>query len=213
MIHMKILFIGNSHTFVHYVPLGVKKYFENNGKEAEITMLAIPAVGLDYHLGMSQTYFNLMYGDYDAVVLQHNAHPFPGKQSLIDSGVKIAGICPDKTKIYLYMTWSEKNNPEGQKVMSEAYRELGSIINATICPVGDFWWKMKESYPDELYFEDGEHASKFGSSLAAAVIARTLLDMPAELNELYKDAKELEEFEQDPRMIDLVMINGQLDMK
>ncbi|MBR3252006.1 MAG: hypothetical protein IKF80_09890 [Erysipelotrichaceae bacterium] len=210
---MKILFIGNSHTFVHYVPLRVKNFFERCKEKADITMLSIPAVGLDYHLGLSQTYFNLMYGDYDAVLLQHNAHPFPGKQSLIESGSRIASLCPEKSKVYLYMTWSEKNNPDGQKIMSEAYRELGSKINATVCPVGEIWWKIKKRYPDELYFEDGEHASVFGSSLAASVIARTLLDMPLELDELYQDAKSLEKLEYDPRMIDLVMKNGQLGME
>ena len=210
---MKILFIGNSHTFVHYVPLRVKNFFEQHNEKADITMLAIPAVGLDYHLSMSQTYFNLMYGNYDAVVLQHNAHPFPGKQSLIESGCKIAALCPEKTKIYLYMTWSERNNPEGQKAMSEAYRELASKTDATVCPVGDIWWKIKETYPDELYFEDGEHASVFGSSLAAAVIARTLLDIPAETNEIYNDAKDLEKIPQDQRMIDLVIKDGKLDME
>ena len=210
---MKILFIGNSHTFVHYVPLRVKRFFDQHDEKADITLLSIPAVGLDYHLGLSQTYFNLMYGDYDAVILQHNAHPFPGKKSLIDSGIKIAELCPEKTKIYLYMTWSEKINPEGQKIMSEAYRELGEKINATVCPVGDIWWKIKDKYPDELYFEDGEHASVFGSSLSAVIIARTLLNMSLELDELYKEAKDLEKLEQDPRMIDLVMKNGELSME
>ena len=80
---MKILFIGNSHTFVHYVPLKVKEYLKLEEKKADITMLSFPGVGLDYHLKQSQTYFNLLYGDYDVVVLQHNAHPFPGKESLI----------------------------------------------------------------------------------------------------------------------------------
>ncbi|MBQ3295632.1 MAG: hypothetical protein IJH00_04020 [Erysipelotrichaceae bacterium] len=210
---MKILFIGNSHTFVHYVPLRVKHFLEEHGLDADVTMLSIPAVGLDYHLQLSQTYFNLMCGDYDAVILQHNAHPFPGKQSLQENGRKIADLVPEKTKIYLYMTWSEKNNPDGQKVMSEAYRELGAAIDASVCPVGEWWWKIKENYPDELYFEDGEHASVFGSSLAAAVIGRTIMAMHLEMDELYKDAKRLEELKQDRKMIDLVMKDGQLNVE
>lgn len=38
-------------------------------------MLTHPGMGLDWHLEQSQTYYNLLYGRYDAVVLQHNAHP------------------------------------------------------------------------------------------------------------------------------------------
>ena len=210
---MKILFIGNSHTFVHYVPFRVKRFIEDQGEKADVTMLSVPGVGLDYHLGMSQTYFNLIYGDYDAVILQHNAHPFPGKQSLVESGVKIAGLCPEKTKIYLYMTWSEKNNPEGQKQMSEAYEELAEKINATICPVGDYWWKIKDTYPDELYFEDSEHTSLLGASIAASIIARSLLKMPLDLETIYDEGKKLEKLEQDPRMIDLIMKDGKLSLE
>ncbi|MCR5299307.1 MAG: hypothetical protein K6D92_00210 [Erysipelotrichaceae bacterium] len=209
---MKVLFIGNSHTFVHYVPLRVKWFFEKHGKDIDVTMLTHPGVGLDYHIKQSQTYFDLMYGKYDAVVLQHNAHPFPGKESVISGGKAIAGICPEQTKIYLYMTWSEKNNPEGQKVMSEAYRELAAEIGAAVCPVGEWWWQIAEAYGEELYFADGEHSSVLGASLAAVVIGRTLLNMPVEKEELYQEARELAAKEQDPRMIDLVMKDGELDM-
>ncbi len=210
---MKILFIGNSHTFVHYVPLRVKAFLEKHDQKADVVMLSFPGVGLDYHLEMSQTYFNLIYGDYDFVVLQHNAHPFPGKRSLIDSGTKIAALCPPKTKICLYMTWSEKNNREGQKQMSEAYEQLAAKINAMIAPVGTYWWKMIDSYPEEMYFEDGEHTSIFGAGVAAAVIGRTLLEMPMDTEDIYLDAKELSKLEQDPRMIDLCMIDDKLELK
>ena len=209
---MKILFIGNSHTFVHYVPLRVKAYFERENENVEVTMLTHPGMGLDWHLEQSQTYFNLMYGDYDALILQHNAHPFPGRESLINSGKKIAELVPKKTRIYLYMTWSEKNNPQGQKIMSESYLELGRQINATVCPVGEVWWKIKDRYNEEMYFADGEHSSVFGASLSAAVIARTLLNRKLDLEECYKDAKWLETLEYDDRMIDLIMKDGKLEM-
>jgi len=210
---MKILFIGNSHTFVHYVPLRVKAYFEMCNEKADVTMLTHPGMGLDWHLDQSPTYFNLIYGDYDAVVLQHNAHPFPGKQSLIDAGLRMKQIIPENSEIFLYMTWSEKNNPEGQKIMSEAYEELSKEINATVCPVGRYWWPIKEKYHEEMYFSDGEHSSIFGASLSAAVIARTLLGLECDINELYKDAKYLEAIKQDQRLIDLVMKDGSLELE
>jgi hypothetical protein len=210
---MKVLFIGNSHTFVHYVPLRVKWFFERQNEPFEFTMLTHPGMGLDYHLKQSQTYLNLLYGNYDAVVLQHNAHPFPGKSSLLESGKAFSSLCPEKTKIYLYMTWSEKNNPEGQKIMSEAYEELSKEINATVCPVGRYWWPIKEKYHEEMYFSDGEHSSIFGASLSAAVIARTLLGLECDIDELYKDAKYLEAIKQDQRLIDLVMKDGSLELE
>ncbi|MBQ1289127.1 MAG: hypothetical protein IIY23_03070 [Erysipelotrichaceae bacterium] len=51
-----------------------------------------------------------------------------------------------------------------------------------------------------------------GASLAAVVIGRTLLDLPVEKEALYQEAEEIAAKEQDPRMIDLVVKDGQLDM-
>lgn len=210
---MKVLFIGNSHTFVHYVPLRVKAFCEQHGNPVEPVMLTHPGMGLDWHLKQSQTYFNLMCGGYDAVILQHNAHPFPGKASLLDAGEKLAALTPDGTKLYLYMTWSEKNNPAGQAAMSEAYEVLAEKIGAVVCPVGRIWWPTAEAHPEEeLYFADGEHSSVLGASLSAAVIGRTLLKMEVTPEICYADAKELEKLPVDSRMIDLVMQNGTIDM-
>lgn len=203
---MKVLFIGNSHTFVHYVPLRVSVFCGKHGRDIDAVMLTHPGMGLDWHLRQSQTCFNLMYGGYDAVILQHNAHPFPGRDSLLTSGKAMAKMVPEKTKIYLYMTWSEKNHPEGQDQMSEAYEALAGEIGAVVCPVGRIWWQVAKLHPqEELYFTDGEHSSVLGASLSAAVIGRTLLDMEITPKDCYRDAKELENLTQDPRMIDLIL--------
>ncbi|MBQ2667702.1 MAG: hypothetical protein IJF56_03625 [Clostridia bacterium] len=210
---MKVLFIGNSHTFVHYVPARVSHFCAAQGKPIDAVMLTHPGMGLDWHLRQSQTYYNLLCGNYDAVVLQHNAHPFPGRESLLAAGEAMAAITPENTKIYLYMTWSEKKNPEGQAAMTEAYEALAEKIGAEICPVGRIWWPAAAQHPDEdLYFADGEHTSVLGASLSAAVIGRTLLGMEVTPEICYADAKELTKLELDPRMIDLVMRDGKLAM-
>lgn len=210
---MKVLFIGNSHTFVHYVPARVKTFCESHDHPIEPVMLTHPGIGLDWHLGQSQTYFNLKCGGYDAVILQHNAHPFPGKDSLLETGEKMAALVPEGTKIYLYMTWSEKNNPQGQAVMRKAYEALAEKIGAAVCPVGSIWWQVVSAHPEEeLYFADGEHSSVLGASLSVAVIGRTLLGMEVTPETCYADAKELERLELDSRMIDLVVRNGKLEM-
>ena len=52
---MKILFIGNSHTFVHYVPARFVQFCKDHGVQAEAVMLTHPGMGLDWHLKQSQT--------------------------------------------------------------------------------------------------------------------------------------------------------------
>ncbi len=211
---MKVLFIGNSHTFVHYVPARVAHFCAERGVSVDAVMLTHPGMGLDWHLKQSQTYFNLICGGYDAVVLQHNAHPFPGRDSLLAAGRAMAVITPEKTKIYLYMTWTEKRNPEGQAAMCEAYEALAAEVGATVCPVGRVWWPLVHAHPsEEFYFADGEHTSPLGASLAAAVIGRTLLGLDADPESCYADAKNLEKLELDPRMIDLVLRDGKYGME
>lgn len=73
---MKVLFIGNSHTFVHYVPARTAEFCKSYGQPIEPVMLTHPGVGLDWHLRQSQTYFNLLWGGYDAVILQQTPTPF-----------------------------------------------------------------------------------------------------------------------------------------
>jgi len=59
-VFMKILFIGNSHTYVHYVPLRVKEFMKKHGVDAEIVMLTHPGRGLDGQMEQTQTYFDVM---------------------------------------------------------------------------------------------------------------------------------------------------------
>lgn len=198
---MKVLFIGNSHTYVHYVPVRTAAFCAKQGRPIEMAMLTYPGVGLDWHLQQHQTFGNLLYGGYDAVVLQHNAHPFPGRASLLTAGEALAKIIPEGVKPYLYMTWSEKNNPEGQEAMSAAYKALAEKIGAAVCPVGKIWQAAIKAHPEEeFYFTDGEHSSLLGASLAASVIGRTLLGMTISTELCYADAKKLEKLALDERM-------------
>lgn len=201
---MTVLFIGNSHTFVHYVPARFQRFCSERGTPTTAVMLTHPNAGLDWHLNQSQTYFNLMCGGFDAVVLQHSAHPFPGRESLIKAGERLAALTPEGTRLFLYMPWSERDNPAGQALITQAHRELSLRIGAALCPVGQLWWQLRSAHPDsELYFSDGEHASVLGASLAAAVIGRTILGLSLAPEACWSDAQALSQYDLDPRMIDL----------
>ena len=72
---MKVLFIGNSHTYFNDMPALFQSLCAEKGFSVHVTMLTKGGMGLDYHLKQEQTLFNIRYGGYDYVVLQHNAHP------------------------------------------------------------------------------------------------------------------------------------------
>lgn len=196
---MNVLFIGNSHTYVHYVPLRVAEFCAAQGRPVEAVMLTQGGMGLDWHLQQHQTRYNLLRGGYDAVVLQHLAHPFQGREDLFRAGKAMADLVPSGTKVYLYMTWTEEDNPQGQEAMSEAYEALAQELGAAVCPVGRIWHQTRTANPEaRLYGSDGCHSSVLGASLSAAVIARTLLGMEITQPQCFADAQQLAQLKLDP---------------
>lgn len=77
--------------------------------------------------------FNILYGDYDYIILQQAAHPFPGKEALLRDALSIKKYI-DQTKAVpvSYMTWAEKAKPENQRLMASAYIEYDFVMVPSI---------------------------------------------------------------------------------
>ena len=175
---MRILFIGNSHTYYNDMPHIFADICREHHVEAEVTMLAHGGKGWDFHVEEPEVRFNILYGGYDAVVLQHVAHPMGDLSVMAECGRKlIRRVLEAGARPVLYMTWTTKADGEAaQNGMSNAYRELQKETGCELAPVGEKWWEYHREHPEvELYAEDGQHASKAGSQLAATVIAETIL--------------------------------------
>ncbi len=175
---MKVLFIGNSHTYYNDMPHIFAELCRGKNMDVDVTMLAHGGKGWDFHLEEPEVRFNISYGGYDAVVLQHTAHPM-GDLSVMDlSGRQLIRLAKEAGAIpILYMTWTTKADGEAaQESMSAAYRKLQQETGCELAPVGERWWAYHKEHPDvELYAADGQHASPAGSRLAACVIAQTFM--------------------------------------
>lgn len=170
---MKLLFIGNSHTFFNDMPHTVGELFRLTGMEIpDVVQLTHPGSPLTWHAGMPQTRFNLQYGHYDYAVLQDVAHPFGGRDPLMSGAAGVIGFM-DRTVTtpVFYMTWASVAHPEDQQPMIDAYTEAAATYHGLLAPVGLAWSKVRYGHPEvNLYWQDGEHASPFGSYLAASAI-------------------------------------------
>ena len=107
---MKVLWIGNSHTFFHDMPQQTAELYEaGTGKRMESVMLTHPAVDWSWH--MEQYYelrFNLKYGGYDYCILQQVAHPFPGKEITQKAGEALIELCRQANVIpVVTTTWAK----------------------------------------------------------------------------------------------------------
>lgn len=173
---LKVLFIGNSHTYYNDMVNTFARTCHANGIEVHTTMLTSPGKSLLWHSQEPQLRFNILYGSYDYIVLQDAAHPFAGEESLLKGVEKIKEFI-DKTssKTVLYMTWAEKRFPQNQTVMSEAYHSVAKKTNSILAPVGEHWNEVLKNIPQiELFDNDGEHASPFGSFLVSKIIYSTI---------------------------------------
>ena len=174
---MKVLFIGKSHTYFNDMPELFAGMAKDKGIPCEVTMIAHGGWFLHQHQKEPEVRFNILYGNYDYVVLQEHAHPFGPEEVMTEAAKEIckwireAGSTP-----VAYMTWAEKENEAGQQQMTDAYRRMAEETGAVLAPVGEEWWKYIHAHPDvQMYALDGQHASPEGSALAAEILLEAIL--------------------------------------
>ena len=172
---MKVLFIGNSHTYVHDMPHIFQEIALKDGITVDVTMISHPGWFLAQHVDAPEARFNILYGCYDYIVLQEHTHPF-GPIDKFHNAVRSLNefVKQTSSKVIIYPTWAAKAKPEDQEVMSIAFREIAKEIGALVAPVDYNWVEARKEHNDELYGPDGEHASTFGSTLAAETIWDTI---------------------------------------
>ena len=86
---LKLLFIGNSHTYYNDMPLMVRRRAEEAGYSCHVTMIAHGGWFLAQHAEEPDVRFNILYGDYDYVILQEHAHPFGPEEVFLEAAVKL----------------------------------------------------------------------------------------------------------------------------
>lgn len=169
---LRILFVGNSHTFFNDMPAAVASMAREQGFDCDVTMIAHGGWFLAQHVDEPEVRFNILHGNYDYVVLQEHSHPFGPEEKLYDAvralnkWIQEAGSVP-----VIYATWAKKVEESEQERMNAAHERIAEEIGAVLAPVGQNWWTYKNSNPDiEMYYKDGAHASESGSEFAAKVI-------------------------------------------
>lgn len=172
---MKVLFIGNSHTYFNDMPHLFAGMCEAlTDERAEVTMLAFSNRTLAWHC---EEYFSvrfaLLYGGYDYCVIQQFGHPVPLVTETEPSLARLVGMCEQVgTKPVLYMTWAKKNEPENAATISGIYRPLADKYNMLLAPMAELFEALRIEHPEiNLYWYDGSHASPYGDYLIAATLA------------------------------------------
>lgn len=165
---MKILFVGNSHTYVNDMPQIVKM---NACEAIDVMMLARPGITFATHLEDPSLQFALKQ-DVDVVIYQQAAHiPCPSKEETLRDGKKLVELARKYgKKVYVLKPWPRQEDREGFKVICDIYETLSKENQVTIIDAGSAIVNMEEN----CYLKDGEHLNPLGSYVEACSILNSV---------------------------------------
>jgi hypothetical protein len=170
---VRVLFIGNSFTFVNDLPKMIAELAEA-GKQPPLEHERETPGGASFekHWKDGKAAKKIAAGPWDFVVLQEQSQrPLVNRPLMFEYAAKLDGeIRKHGAKTLLYQTWAVQDQPEQQPALSKAYLDLGTELNARVAPVGIAWQKALEDNPKlVLHSADKSHPSKAGTYLAACV--------------------------------------------
>ena len=169
---LRILFIGNSHTYLHHMPRMLVRLAAAGGCAVHTEQATGEGAGLAWHWHHPETRRTLQKGNWSHVVLQERS------RGALDDRVSMfqhvrrfdAAIRAGNARTVLYMTWPSRQAPQNLPAIADAYESIGRECGAMVAPVGKAWRIARERMPEaDLYHRDGRHAGKAGAYLAACV--------------------------------------------
>jgi hypothetical protein len=193
----RVLFIGNSYTYVNDLPNTFRQLGQAAGKVIIVDSNAPGGYTFNQHSTNATTLAKIAQGNWDYVVLQEQSqmpsfppfqvesdvYPFAQK---LDSLIHAADSC---TKTIFYMTWGRKYGDasncgnyaplctyEGMQMrLRTSYMEMAQNNNAMVAPAGMAW--RSSWYNDStinLWSSDLSHPSLEGTYLTACTFYATL---------------------------------------
>jgi hypothetical protein len=178
---LRILFIGNSLTYVNDLPAMVCGLARSAGRQARCESVAKPDYSLEDHWNEREARAAIARG-WDVVILQQGPSALPeSRRLLIDYAKRFDGeIRKTGARTALYMVWPSQARRGDFPGVSQSYAAAAKEVNGLLLPVGDAWraaWAVDARLP--LYGADGLHPSVSGTYLAALVIYAQLFGEPA----------------------------------
>ncbi len=180
----RILFIGNSYTYVNDLPGMFAQLARSGGYKVEVQMAAPGGWALAQHANAAETLDKLKSEKWDFVVLQEQSQipaigpsrtqsMYPAARELVQQ-IEALGARP-----IFFMTWAHRDGwPENglpnyetmQTQIEQGYLSIARELNTPVAPVGEAWFTARRQNPElSLWQSDGSHPSEPGTYLAACV--------------------------------------------
>jgi hypothetical protein len=174
---LRLLFIGNSYTYVNDLPAMVDALADSAGVTLEIESVTFGGVSLEDHWNEGTAAARLASQRWDVVVLQQGPSSLPeSRVNLLDYAtrfdklIRAAGGRPA-----FYSVWPEQARMEAYDAARESYTIAADSLHAMLFPASEAWraaWRKDASLG--LYGPDGLHPSEMGTYLVALVMVAEL---------------------------------------
>ncbi|MCX6296135.1 MAG: PKD domain-containing protein [Bacteroidetes bacterium] len=188
----KVLFIGNSYTYVNNLPQTIADIALSKGDTINYDSSAPGGYTFNLHTTNATTISKINSQEWDFVVLQEQSQlpsfdpvqvavdVFPFAH-MLDSMILNNDSC---SETIFYMTWGRQNGDASncaayppvctfdgmQQRLRESYIQMSVDNHASVSPVGVAWKNVRDNYPSiNLYQADESHPSIYGTYLAACV--------------------------------------------
>jgi hypothetical protein len=190
----KVLFLGNSYTYVNDLPQIVSQLATNTGDVLLYDSNLIGGYTLQDHYSSSVSLNKILSNEWDYIVLQEQSQrpSFPIPSAFMNGFLNLKSYIKQNkpcAQITSFMTWGHENgdiqncptNPVActydgmQSLLTDRYMNTSSLHEAEVTPVGVVWKFIRDNYPSiPLYQSDGSHPSVAGSYLAACCFYTSL---------------------------------------
>jgi hypothetical protein len=186
---LRILFIGNSYTFVNDLPATLTALAKSGGHPIETGMVAEGGLKLTDHVNSADTTAQISSSQWDFVVLQEQSQIPSVKQFRINQMYPAARALAQEIESstaepLFFITWAHRDGwPENgmqtylemQGQIERGYFDIANELGAPMAPVGFAWAMVVKEHPEiNLWQEDGSHPTKEGTYLAACVFYAVL---------------------------------------
>lgn len=170
--HLRILFLGNSHTAQHDIPSTVKRLLETDGSGRKVTVELLSGTFLRSIFQNRKTSSKIAKGNWDYVVLQgqeiSSSHKYDYSKK---EAISLANIARESgAKPLLFAEWSRRGINESYYIYN-IYKYISKESRADVVPIGyAFDTALAMNRKLELWASDGNHSSSQGALLASMTI-------------------------------------------
>jgi hypothetical protein len=186
----RILFIGNSLTYVNDLPGIVQALADSaHGDQLAVETVAGPGLALIDHWGAGLAQGEIAKGGWSFVVLQQGPSSVEVNRDTLRLAAKLfaTGASAVGARTALFSAWPTIDRRQDFPRAIESYQLAAADVNGVYLPVAAAWlaaWDRDANV--ELYAADGLHPSSAGSYLSALVIYarltnRSVLGLPSTL--------------------------------